>query len=106
MAYSIIYSATAPLDPAPITLTKGGLPWVPLDTDTITLRYRKPDGTSYEVPLTIVDASKGKVQRSWDAGDIDQLGLYVGRVYVVRSGRVKMFPDSSSVLKWNVLAAR
>lgn len=83
---------------------------VPFDgvNDTLTLavsaemRWKKPDGTVTTVPLTFADKVASVVQRTWDAGDTDMLGIHTGEVIITwPNGRIATV---QTVYQWTVRA--
>lgn len=86
-----------------ITLSApGALAALPTAT-AVNLRWKKPDGTTTTVALTVVNAVAGTVKRVWAAGDSDQVGRHWGQVVVTTAGgETASDPNDGSLLSWDV----
>ncbi len=71
-------------------------------TDPVMIWW-KPDDTTDEVDLTVVDADAGRVRYTWVDGDTDLVGMHRGRVRLTRgNGEDQTFPSDGSWFRWRV----
>lgn len=87
-----------------IDLTELDVP-VPIALDaSVTMRWRKPDGSTVtNVALVIVDFNNGVVVKSWNAGDTDIAGIHRAQVAVVSAdGAPQTYPSDNSFVRWIV----
>lgn len=73
-----------------------------LDGATVTMLWELPDGTTQEVPMTVVDAVERVVRRAFSPGDTDMVGVHRGQVKIVKSGVTNIWPPDGSQAIWFV----
>lgn len=91
------------LKPLSGTLTSGGAAFALELTDTVTLKYIIPSGTVKTKALTIANAPAGEWQADWVAGDLPEVGYYLGQIEVARAGDdtfPRTFPDDGTTIIW------
>jgi hypothetical protein len=73
---------------------------------SVQLRWKKPDGTTSMVTLTVVDVVNGIVKRVWQTGDTNITGLHRGQIVVTASnGETATSPADGTDILWMVYAA-
>jgi hypothetical protein len=81
------------MPPLEATLTDGqGVP-VSLAGATLTMRLRRPDGTTVTRAATIVEAAEGAVLYQWEAGDITKAGNYDAEFVATYAAGARTFPS-------------
>lgn len=97
----------------PMTLQRNGSAFVlDEDTDTLTLRYIRPDGTIGEKTLEIVSEAAGTVKAVWDANELTQTGHHSAQIQHVRNEGTeeapveveRTFPNDGNLIVWPVYA--
>lgn len=100
----------------PLQVLAGGEAYaIDPETDTVTLKYRDPNGEVYEVELDLdtlyvedppegelVSAATGQLRRIWQPGETDIPGIYEGRLFVTRGVRGRAFPNDTLPFIWTV----
>lgn len=101
MSYEAVQGANLP--PMPLTMTANYLDVV---TDVVVLRYLRPDGTSADHALVVLDALTGSLECRWLVAELEQVGTYYGIIVLTRTVgavvSVLKLPVDGSRLIWNV----
>jgi hypothetical protein len=90
-----------------VTLLLNGAPVAGLaSAQSVSLVWRRPDGTAATVAMTVVDASAAQVRYTWASGDTSIAGTHQARVRVVHAdGDPQTFPSDGSWFAWTVAPA-
>lgn len=100
MSYQIVRGDLGPN--MPITLTANGAPVDVSTATTVELHWLKPDGTAMVDTLLPIDASLGKFEMVWSAGDTDVAGYCFGLVVVTTAAIPETYPSDGSRIIWFV----
>jgi hypothetical protein len=85
-------------------LDRGNAP-IDLTDATVSLTVVKPDGTTKVTwSMTIADATGGRIERAFAAGDLDQVGTYQAEVVIARPGDAIDYAPSRGVVNFYVQA--
>jgi hypothetical protein len=67
------------------------------------MHWQRPDGTTADVPLQVLDAVNGQLFYQWVAGDTDIAGAHAGIIDCSIAGRPQVFPNNDAA-RWTVNA--
>lgn len=67
------------------------------------MHWQKPDGTTADVALQVLDAITGQLFYQWTPGDTDLVGAHAGIIDCMIAGRPQVFPNNDAA-HWTVNA--